>query len=151
MRRTRGFTLIELLVALAILAIISALAIPIYTQYSVRTYRADAMKDLLLCGQGLERLASQTFTYAGQVDTNADGIGDADTGPVSANICTPSSFNYAITVQVANANAFTVRAVPTNGPVVGDGGLEADASGARRWDKNNNANYAEAGEDDWKN
>jgi type IV pilus assembly protein PilE len=146
---SRGFTLIELLVALAILAIISAVAIPIYTEYSIRTFRADATKDLLLCGQGMERLASRTFTYANQVDTDADGAGDADTGPVSANICTPTSTNYAITVQAANANTFTVRAVPTAGPVVGNGGLEADASGARRWDKNNDGNYTDAGEDNW--
>ncbi len=148
--RSRGFTLIELLVALAILAIVSAIAVPIYTQYSIRTFRTDAMKDVLLCGQGLERLASQTFTYAMHVDTNADGVGDASTGPVSANICIPTSINYAITVQAANANTFTIRAVPTNGPVVGNGGIEVDASGARRWDKNNNGNYLEAGEADWK-
>ncbi|NJN52670.1 MAG: prepilin-type N-terminal cleavage/methylation domain-containing protein [Gammaproteobacteria bacterium] len=149
MRRIRGFTIIELLVALAILAIVSALAIPIYTQYSIRTFRADAQKDLLLCGQGLERLASQTFTYANHVDTDADGAGDADTGPVSVNICTPSSFNYALTVQAADANTFTVRATPAGGPVVGDGALEADASGARRWDKNNNGDFTDAGDDDW--
>jgi type IV pilus assembly protein PilE len=52
--RHQGFTLIELLVALAILAIISAIAIPVYTQYSIRTFRADAQKDAA-CAQGMER------------------------------------------------------------------------------------------------
>ena len=46
--RTRGFTLIELLVALAIMAIISAIAIPIYREYSIRTQRVNAENDLML-------------------------------------------------------------------------------------------------------
>src|SRR5262245_37856005 len=89
-----GFTLIELLVAMAILAIVSAVAIPIYTQYSIRTFRVEAEGDLLACAQSMERLASRNFTYAGAVDTNADGTGDADTGAVSANICTPKTTRY---------------------------------------------------------
>ena len=80
--RTRGFTLIELLVALAIMAIISAVAVPIYTEYSVRTQRTNAEKDLMLCAQSMERLASATFTYAGHV-------GGGDTGAVTANVCVP--------------------------------------------------------------
>lgn len=147
--RIRGFTLIELLVALAILAIVSAIAVPIYTQYSIRTFRADAQKDLLACGQGLERLASQTFSYAGHVDTDADGIGDADIGAVSANICRTTSQNYAVAVTAANANTFTLRATPTGGPVIDDGALEVDASGARRWDANDNGDFTDAGEDSW--
>jgi type IV pilus assembly protein PilE len=147
--RPRGFTLIELLVALAILAIVSAIAVPIYTEYSARTFRADAQKDLLLCAQGLERLASQRFTYAGNVDTNGDGTGDADTGAASANICNTTSTNYDITVQVANANTFTVRATPTGGPVVDDGLLEVDAAGNRRWDKNDDGDTADGDESDW--
>ncbi len=65
--RTHGFTLIELLVALAIMAIVSAVAVPIYTEYSIRTQRTNAEKDLMLCAQGMERLASQTFTYAAHI------------------------------------------------------------------------------------
>jgi type IV pilus assembly protein PilE len=147
--RRHGFTLIELLVALAILAIVSAIAIPFYTQYSIRTYRTDAEKDLLMCAQGMERMSSINFTYAGAVDTNADGVGDADTGPVSANICVPTSTNYAVAVTVADANTFTLRATPTGGPVATNGLLEVDASGARRWDKNNNGSATDAGEGDW--
>ena len=136
--RTHGFTLIELLVALAIMAIISAVAVPIYTEYSVRTQRTNAEKDLMLCAQSMERLASATFTYAGKVG------GAADTGAVTANICTPSTTMYAITVTAADANTFTLRATPTSGPVVGDGVLEIDASGMGRWDKDSDGNFESA-------
>jgi len=140
--RARGFTLIELLVALAIMAIISAVAVPIYTEYSVRTQRTNAEKDLMMCAQSLERLSAQTFTYAGHV-------GGGDTGAVTANICTPSTTMYAVAVTVANANTFTLRATPTSGPVVGNGMLEIDASGVQRWDRNNDGDFGDANETAW--
>ena len=139
--RNRGFTLIELLVALAIMAIISAVAVPIYTEYSVRTQRTNAEKDLMVCAQSMERLASSTFTYAGH-------IGGGDTGAVTANVCTPSTTMYSVIVTAADANTFTIRATPTSGPVVGNGILEIDASGAQRWDRNNNGTW-EAADNGW--
>lgn len=140
--RARGFTLIELLVALAIMAVISAIAVPIYTQYSIRTQRTNAEKDLMLCAQSMERLASATFTYAGHV-------GGADTGAVTANICVPTTTMYSVVVTAANANTFTIRATPTSGPVMGNGMLEIDASGAQRWDQNNDGDFGDANETGW--
>jgi type IV pilus assembly protein PilE len=140
--RTRGFTLIELLVALAILAIISAIAIPIYTEYSVRTQRTNAEKDLMLCAQSMERLGSTTFTYAGHIN-------GGDTGAVTANVCVPTTTMYSIVVTAADANTFTIRATPTSGPVMGNGMLEIDASGAQRWDRNNDGDFGDANETGW--
>ena len=141
--RIRGFTLIELLVALAIMAIISAVAVPIYTEYSVRTQRTNAEKDLMLCAQSMERLASAAFTYAGQVGPGAN------TGAVTANICTPTTTMYSIIVTAANATAFTIRATPTSGSVMGNGVVEIDATGAQRWDRNNDGNFGGTNETSW--
>jgi type IV pilus assembly protein PilE len=141
--RSRGFTLIELLVALAIMAIISAVAVPIYTQYSIRTQRTNAEKDLMMCAQSMERLNAQAFTYAGLVGPGAD------TGAVTPNICTPSTTMYSVVVTVANANTFTIRATPTSGPVVGNGMLEVDATGAQRWDRNNDGDFGDTDETNW--
>jgi type IV pilus assembly protein PilE len=140
--RTRGFTLIELMVALAIMAIISAIAVPIYQEYSVRTQRTNAEKDLMLCAQSLERLASATFTYGGHV-------GGGDTGAVTANICVPTTTMYSIVVTAANATTFTIRATPTSGSVIGNGILEIDASGAQRWDRNNDGDFGDTNETGW--
>ncbi len=133
---TRGFTLIELLVALAIMAIISAVAVPIYTEYSVRTQRTNAEKDLMLCAQSMERLASAAFTYKGLV-------GGADTGAVTANICTPSTTLYNIAVVApTNDDTFTIQATPIAGTVVAsDGNLQIDASGAEGWDKDGDGTF----------
>ena len=144
MRRTRGFTLVELLVALAIMAIVSAVAIPIYTQYSIRTQRTNAEKDLMMCAQSMERLASRNFTYAGLVGPGAD------TGAVTANICSPSTTMYTITVQAADANTFTLRATPIAGTVVASNGmLEVDASGTQRWDRNGDGDFGDTNETSW--
>jgi type IV pilus assembly protein PilE len=140
--RSRGFTLIELLVALAIMAIISAVAVPIYREYSVRTQRTNAEKDLMLCAQSLERLASATFTYGGHV-------GGGNTGVVTPNICIPTTTVYSIAITAANANTFTIRATPTAAPATGNGILEVDASGAQRWDRNNDGDFGDTNETGW--
>ncbi|MEE8244776.1 MAG: type IV pilin protein [Pseudomonadales bacterium] len=148
MGKKTGFTLIELLIALAILAIVSAIAVPLYTTYSQRTYRNEAQGDLLNCAQGLERFASINFTYRGSADTDADGLGDADNGPIAAEICgTQSQLRYAITVA-ATAAGFVLTADPQAGPMVTNGFITLDDGGNRAWDQDDN-NAIGAGEDDW--
>ncbi len=149
--RPQGFTLIELLIAMAILAIISAVAVPLYTQYSQRTFRAEAQADLMRCAQGMERMGAINFTYVNALDTDADGVGDANTGAVTANVCTVTTGNYTITVEgPPTATSFIVRAVPdANTPVSGTGSLEMDATGSRRWDSNADGDYDDPNEDSW--
>ena len=149
--RERGFTLIELMIALAILAIISAVAVPLYTQYSQRTFRAEAQADLMRCAQGMERVGSMNFTYVNALDTDADGVGDANTGAVTPNVCTITSNNYAITVEgPPTVNTFIVRAVPqASTPVTGTGNVEMDSAGNRRWDSNADGDFDDANEDSW--
>lgn len=121
-----GFTLIELMIAMAILAIVSAVAVPIYTSYSKNTYRGEAQADLLLCAQGMERFASENFTYVGA---------DDGSGGVSATVCSPlSGLRYDISVVTAR-DEFTLTATPTAGVMAGDGELEYGSNGQRRWNK----------------
>ena len=146
-----GFTLIELLVALAILALISYLALPLYKDYSERAYRSEAQGDLLACALGMERRAGAAFTYQGSADTDGDGQGDADQGPAAAEICTARSTgrgHYAITVN-GTAEGFLLTARPEpDGPMAADGFLELDDSGNRGWDRDANGTIG-VGEDRW--
>ncbi len=145
----RGFTLIELLVALAILAIISAIAVPLYTNYSQRTYRAEAQADLLGAAQALERFAAVNFTYEGTADTDADGAGDADAGVLATDIYSSRSVaqgRYAFTIAAA-AGTFTITATPQAGPMSNDGIMTIDEAGNRRWDRDNDG--LGAGDDNW--
>ena len=144
-----GFTLIELMVALAIMAIVAAVAMPIYTQYSNRTYRSEAQADLLNCAQALERLASVNFSYRGAGDTDNDGVGDADNGVVATQVCDARSVRagrYAITVA-GDDTTFTLTATPQGGTDQ-DRLLTFDSAGVRGWDEDG-ANGIEADEQDW--
>ena len=137
--------------ALAILAVIAMLAVPLYTSYSERAFRTEAQGDLLACALGMERWAGAGFTYEGAADIDGDGSGDADSGPVAAAICKARSVSrgrYAITVE-GSGDTFELTARPDpQGPMAADGFLELDAAGNRRWDRDGNGSIG-AGEDRW--
>ena len=147
--RAKAFTLIELMAALGILAILAALASPLYTRYSVGTHRATAQADLLRCAQGMERHASLSFSYLSAIDSDGDGIGDRDDGRLTPNICVPTSTHYRIDL-VEDDTGFLLRASPVlPGNIIdGDGDLALDAAGGRYWDRDDDGDFGR-GEDGW--
>ncbi len=145
-KKSRGFTLVELMVAVAILAILTAIAVPIYTTYSNRTYRTQAMADLLDCAQALERRAGQTFDYLGAA------VGGANAGVIDVSVCTPESMannpqRYVITV-VGTAENFTLLATPQGGIDQGRT-ISYNSNGQRGWDEDVPANGIDPDEMDW--
>ena len=146
-----GMSLIELLATLAIIAVVLAVALPIYDAYGDRAHRSAAQADLLRCAQGMESHAGETSSYALAVDTDDDGVGDASTGTVSANICTISA-KYRIALVEADASGFVLRAtaLPEAAGVADDGMMETDALGGRRWDRNNDGDFDDANERSWR-
>ena len=150
-RPQMGLSLVELLVALAVLAILAAVALPAYQALGLRGSRAEAQADLMICAQGMERAVGAGFGYRALVDSDADGVADADTGPVSPNICSPNSLDYTIRVTAANASSFTLRADPATpgNRVDGDGALELDSDGSRRWDRNDDGDFDDDREGRW--
>ena len=142
-RRERGITLIELLVAVAIIAILAAVAVPVYTRYNLRAYRTQAFTDIGICALAAERQHSDTYTFAA---IHTGGVPNV-CPQYSPNDATAANARYRITVPAADASTFTLRATPINGQV-GDGLLELTSAGVKRWDKNNNAAFG-AGENNW--
>lgn len=61
--KNQGFTLIELMIVVAVVAILSTIAYPSYTEYVRRGHRAEARAGLLQGQQWLERAATATGTY----------------------------------------------------------------------------------------
>lgn len=146
-----GLSLIELMAALTIVAVVAAVALPLYDGYRVRAHRAQAQADLLRCAQGMESHASATGGYALAVDTDGDGAGDASTGAVSANICSVSA-PHEVVLSQADTGGFVLRATPppAAGRLSQDGRLETDAIGGRRWDRNNDGDFDDADEWSWR-
>lgn len=64
-KRGRGFTLIELIISVAIIAILTAIAVPAYSAYVQRAARAEAKSALLLVTQAIERFHTENGTYVG--------------------------------------------------------------------------------------
>jgi type IV pilus assembly protein PilE len=101
-RRLRGFTLIEVMITVAILAILSAVAVPAYFDSVRKSRRADAITALSAIAQKQENWRSNNPSYT--TDLSAAGL----------NVPNPSSGYYTLAVAIpagaSSAVAFTATA-----------------------------------------
>lgn len=121
--RSHGFSLIELMVVLVVVGILSAIAIPSYTQYILRSHRTNAQAVLAETAQFMERYYTSNDTYVGAalltavVPRNASGT----------NVRYDVSF-----VDDPTAGEFVLQAVPANAQADDDcGTLTLSGTGAQ--------------------
>jgi len=114
--RHQGFTLIELLITVAIIGILAAIAIPMYSDYVTRSRRADGQASLMQVAQELERCYTQYSIY------NHDSC-SALASDHPAGVISEQKF-YAITAPGITKSTFTLIATPQNTEVSSDGSLE---------------------------
>lgn len=95
----KGFTLIELMIVVVVIGILAAIAYPAYTDYVLRSHRADAQGEMLAFAQAMERCFTQQNDYSACDDSY-----------------NPDTDRYAITVDVDQSTPTTYQIVAVPAP-----------------------------------
>ncbi len=104
-RKVMGFTLIELMIVVAVIAVLASIAYPSYTAQVRKSKRAAAKAELVEYAQRAERQHTLNNSY-----TNFKFV--ENSGTTIASPRDGSKPMYQVTFASANANAFTITAVP---------------------------------------
>ncbi len=117
-RNLKGFTLIELLIVIAIVGIITAIALPSYQNYVQQSNRAVAKAILLENAQFMEQFYTENNRYD---QTNPGGAVVVLPIVQSPRPGGGGVIQYTINVVTPTPNTFTLQAVPNAaGPMAGD-------------------------------
>lgn len=103
--RHAGMTLIELMIVVAILAILSAIAIPSYNEFTKRARRSEARTALMDLASREEQFYNDNKTYSANL---AQLTGDPSL-PDPTRIATENSY-YEITIPLSTSIAYTLQA-----------------------------------------
>lgn len=95
----KGFTLVELMIVVVVIAILTSIAIPSYSEYIRRTHRAHARAALLQTAQWMERVATAQGRYPSAL---AAGAGEVEGGRYDD-----------VVLSAVDDATFTLEAVPT--------------------------------------
>lgn len=114
----RGFTLIELMIVVVVITILTAIALPSYQSYVMKSRRTDAKNGLLDLASREERYFSVNNTYT-NVPANL-GYGATSTFPLAINASGQSYYSLNVTSVIAASGSgatavppgFTAQAVP---------------------------------------
>lgn len=126
-RTTNGFSLIELMIVVVIVAVLAAIAWPLYQNYVVRANRTAAAACTTEAAQFMERFHTLNMRY------DQDRGGAAVALP-AMECATALASAYTISIAASATNTYTIRAAPQGVQATRDtdcGTLSVDSTGLR--------------------
>ena len=117
-RQQSGFSLIELMIVVLVVAILTAIAVPSYRQYLIRTHRSAAQSQMMEIANRQQQFLLANRRYASTL--------------AELNYTLPSgvSERYGCTLNVPSPAQFTLTCTPT-GTQAGDCNLTLNHAGAK--------------------
>jgi prepilin-type N-terminal cleavage/methylation domain-containing protein len=106
-RGERGFTLIELMVVVAIVGVLTAIALPSYRDYVVRGQLTEAVSNLTTLRADMERYYQDFRTY--------QAVGSTSTPPCTAAGTVLGKFTLSCPAATLSANGYVLQAVGVTG------------------------------------
>jgi type IV pilus assembly protein PilE len=155
-RHTQGFTLIELMIAVVIVGILSAIAMPSYQNYLVKSSRAAAQTELLEMASLQEKIYLNANAYTPNITASYNGSAAANNTATTGGLGKTSGksqdgkYDFSIvdttgTVITTPSQAFELRAVPAASKAqVGNGCILIRENGLRQWHENSDTCAAAA-------
>ena len=152
-RIAHGFTLAEVLVTIALVAILSAVALPAYTSFIVRSNRSAAQQFMSTVASREEQAFLDLRSYVAVTATaNFANSPTAANAGVNLPVSTEAAnyYDFAVTVAAGPPPSYLIAGIPIAGKRnATDHRLYLSSTGLRWRDMNDNGTYEPGTDVDW--